>query len=351
MLPAGEIVVAGHICVDITPTLAGEVSVVPGDLSEVGPVAMTLGGCVGNTGGDLADLGAPVRLVATIADDELGAVVRTIFENRGLSSDGLAVVADAGTSYSIVLQPRGADRTIWHHAGANALFDDGAVDLDGAAMLHVGYPPLLRGLLVGEGLPLRRLFDRAVAAGVTTSLDMAVVDTKSEVGALDWSAILANVLPLVDVFSPSADDLRSALGLAEGFSTGLVERLAEEFIHAGVAIVAISAGAEGLYLRTGSAERIASGGQVLAGLSSGWANQRFWMRPAPLADTVTTNGAGDAATAGLLYGLWLGLDPAETGRLAIACAATLISGRATTRDAIAMVDQDLAARVSEYAIP
>jgi sugar/nucleoside kinase (ribokinase family) len=158
------------------------------------------------------------------------------------------------------------------------------------------------------------------------------------------------VLPLVDVFSPSVDDLRSALGIAEGYSTGLVERLAEEFVDAGVAIVAISAGAEGMYVRTAPAERIASGGQVLGSLSSAWANQRFWMRPVPVAEAVTTNGAGDAATSGLLYGLWLGLDPQETGRLAIACAATLISGRPTTRDAIARVDEALAARVVERAV-
>lgn len=342
--------VAGHICVDITPALPAGLTVVPGDLVEVGPVSMTLGGCVGNTGWDLADLGAPVRLVAVIADDDLGAFVRTSFENRGLSGDGLATSSEAGTSYSVILQPGGADRTIWHYPGANAQFNDSSVELDGAAMLHVGYPPLLRGLLVDEGLPLLRLFDRAGSAGVTTSLDMAVVDPQSEVGAFDWSALFARVLPLVDVFSPSVDDLRSALGIAEGYSIGLVERLAEEFIEAGVAIVAISAGAEGMYVRTASAERIASGGQVLGRLSSAWANQRFWMRPAPVAEAVTTNGAGDAAAAGLVYGLWLGLEPEETARLAIACAATLISGRPTTRDAIATVDEALAARVVRRAV-
>jgi sugar/nucleoside kinase (ribokinase family) len=105
-----------------------------------------------------------------------------------------------------------------------------------------------------------------------------------------------------------------------------------------------------MYVRTASAERIASGGHVLGGLSSAWANQRFWMRPAPVAEAVTTNGAGDAATAGLVYGLWLGLEPDETARLAVVCAATLISGRPTTREAIATVDKDLAARVVQSAV-
>lgn len=347
----GHIVVSGHVCVDILPALPAEIAMQPGDLTEIGPAAMTIGGCVGNTGGDLADLGVSVRLVATVADDQLGAVVRNVFRSRGLATDGLAVTQRAATSYSLVLEPGGADRTLWHHPGANGEFDGTGVELDGAALLHLGYPPLLGRMLTENGLPISRLFGRARDAGVTTSLDLAVVDPRSEVAALDWRAIFAAVLPLVDVFTPSFDDLRSVLGFTEGFSAEFAERLAEDFIAAGVAVVAISAGAAGMYLRTAGSKRLSAGGAVLAGLSATWADRRLWQAPMLVAEAVTTNGAGDAATAGLLYGLWLALSPDETARLAGACAAALIAGRPTTRDAVASIDPELAARIARVAPP
>jgi sugar/nucleoside kinase (ribokinase family) len=234
------------------------------------------------------------------------------------------------TSYSVVVQPQGADRTFWHHAGANAEFDGTTVDLTDAGMLHVGYPPLLSGLLPHDGLPLRRLLERARIVGVTTSMDMAVVDPNSDVGRLDWRAILDNVAAELDVFSPSLDDLTSALGIREEFSEALVERLAEELIESGVAIVLISAGDQGMFLRTAPAERLATGGSVLDALPTSWAGKSFWQRPFRVHEVVTTNGAGDAATAGLLFGLWSKLEPTEATRYAAACGAVIVSGRATT---------------------
>ena len=55
-----QIAVAGHLCVDLTPTLAGAPSVAPGQLVEVGGLTITLGGSVANTGRGLAALGADV---------------------------------------------------------------------------------------------------------------------------------------------------------------------------------------------------------------------------------------------------------------------------------------------------
>ncbi len=336
-----DIVVAGHICVDITPALPADTVIEPGALVEVGPVSVTLGGCVANAGGNLVNLGVPVRLVGTIADDELGATVRRMLLGRGMSSSELLVTAEAQTSYSLVFQADGADRTFWHYAGANAFFDGTAVDLTGARLLHVGYPPLLRGLLPEQGLPLRRLLSRARSAGITTSLDMAVVDPDSEVGALDWAGILRAILPQLDIFSPSIDDLTSALKIDEEVSAGLVEQLAERFIEAGVAVVAISAGAKGQYLRTGSAERLATGGLVLEPLSPAWANQSFWQEPAVVREVVTTNGAGDAVSAGLLFGLWSGMEPADATQFAAACAAATISGLATREETVTRIRQGL----------
>jgi len=337
------IMVAGHLCVDIAPSLPRRSPINPGGLVEIGSLTMELGGCVGNTGSDLADLGLPVRLAATIADDELGDLVRRDIARRGLGAQALQVSNRAGTSYSIVLQSEDLDRAIWHYPGVNAYFDEALVDLSELRAIHLGYPPLMRGMLPDDGAPLARLLARARRAGVTTSLDMAVVDRRSDVAVLDWSAILANVLPEVDVFSPSLDDLTSALGIEEGFSIELVERCAAQFIELGVAVVALSAGDRGIHIRTASSERLAAGGELLAELADEWADRNLWQPPADVSDVRTTNGAGDAATAGLLYGLWCALSPEQTVRCAVACAAIRIGGHRTTVRALnkAMADSCL----------
>lgn len=337
----GGIIVAGHICVDIAPHLPVGAAIEPGNLLEVGPLTMTLGGCVANTGGDLAALGIPVKLSAAIGRDHLGDFVRGAFVERELDASGLQIVDRKGTSYSLVLQPDGADRTIWHYDGANVLFDERLVDASDERILHVGYPPLLRGMLADNGEPLRRMFARARQAGVTTSLDMAVVDRDSETGRLDWDAILANVLPEVDVFSPSLDDVRSALQLQEDFSPLLAERVSQSFVDRGVAVVALSCGARGIQVRAADGARLLKAGAALRGVSLDWAGKSFWQPAVAVTRMATTNGAGDAATAGLLFGLLSAFSPEDAARLATACAAVKISGLATTLDAITDLTPDL----------
>lgn len=335
------IIVAGHICVDIAPRLPVGAAIEPGNLIEIGPLTMTLGGCVANTGGDLAALGIPVKLSAAIGRDHLGDFVRRTFAERELDASGLQIADRKGTSYSLVLKPDGADRTFWHYDGANALFDESLVDPSGERILHVGYPPLLRGMLADNGERLRRMFARARREGVTTSLDMAVVDRDSETGRLDWDAILANVLPEVDVFSPSLDDVKSALQLKADPFPLLVERVAQSFVDRGVAVVALSCGARGIKVRTANGARLLKAGSVLRGVSLDWAGKSFWQPAVEVTRMETTNGAGDAATAGLLFGLLSGLSPEDAARLATACAAVKISGLATTLDAITAMAPDL----------
>ncbi|MFL5629506.1 MAG: carbohydrate kinase family protein, partial [Ktedonobacteraceae bacterium] len=62
-----EIVVAGHICLDIFPTFAEHTSasemLVPGKLLNVGPAVLAVGGSVANTGLALHHLGVSTRLM------------------------------------------------------------------------------------------------------------------------------------------------------------------------------------------------------------------------------------------------------------------------------------------------
>jgi sugar/nucleoside kinase (ribokinase family) len=304
-----RISVAGHLCVDLVPALPANARLAPGQLIQVGALDVRLGGCVANTGLWLLRLGGSaspyeVRLQGVVGDDELGAIAAQML---GDAAD-LHVLEGATTSYSIVLEPGGADRTFWHHTGANSLFDPENVGVD-ADLLHFGYPPLLPLAIEADGVPLRDLFARAKQAGVTTSLDLAVVDPDAEVGQLDWSAILHHVLTFTDVISPSYDDLASMYRLEEPASLAGAAELAKELIASGAGIAMVTAGAQGFALRTGSRARLAAGGRVVSPLAEAWADLNLTLPPLPVDDIVTSTGAGDAATAGLLHALASGLAP------------------------------------------
>src|SRR5204862_2738900 len=112
----------------------------------------------------------PVQVAGAAGDDELGATLVRLLTARGLGTGQLRLRPGRSTSYSLVLEPPGVDRSFWHHVGANAEFDGTGVDLSGVDLLHVGYPSLLPAMAADGGAPLAALFMRARAAGVTTSL-------------------------------------------------------------------------------------------------------------------------------------------------------------------------------------
>ena len=161
----GVVAVAGHLCVDVTPELGEAPGLEPGRLYEVGAARLTLGGCVANTALALHAAGVPTRVSATVGDDPLGEIARRLLAEQGIGAEGIATAAGAATSYSLVFQPRGQDRTFWHHAGANAAFTGREVDLDGIDVLHVGYPPLLPALLTDDAEPLLQLLAGGSAPG------------------------------------------------------------------------------------------------------------------------------------------------------------------------------------------
>lgn len=338
MLP---IAVAGHVCLDLRPGLGPHAQLVPGALIGVGPLAVSLGGSVANTGGALVGLGAEVRAAAAVGADELGEILVSKLAAEGFASSRLQASATAATSYSFVIERPGEDRTFWHHTGANDEFDGTDVELEGIGLLHLGYPPLLPGLLPESGRPLRELLARARRAGATTSLDLAVVDAGSPAGSHDWHALLTAALSDCDVVSPSLDDLTSALRIDRPYSPGLVDELAEWMLDAGAAVVAISAGRHGLRVRTSTAARLREAGAMFAGRAEAWAGRALTVPPLPITPR-TTNGAGDASTAGLLFGIAAGAAPELAGALAAAGSAAVMTTGRVTPEAVTMLDPALA---------
>jgi len=333
-----EIVVCGHLCLDIIPgfpSLEGAHDWFrPGRLSLVDAPVIATGGAVSNVGLSLHRLGLPVRLVAKIGNDPLG---RLIFERisamGGNLSRGLGRAEGEVTSYTVVLNPPGIDRIFLHCPGANDTFTDADVSdevLEGASIFHFGYPPLMKQIWSDGGVRLERLFARAKAQGAMTSLDMSLPDPSSPSGMIDWGALLSRVLPRVDVFVPSIEELLFMLdrpGFARLAGSGggdeiiwqvtfaELARLAERAHEAGVSAVLIKLGDRGAYLHTNS--------RGLAGAAA-WARRELYTPVFSVPKIAGTAGSGDATIAGFLASVVRDLGAEEALTLAVAVGACCV---------------------------
>jgi sugar/nucleoside kinase (ribokinase family) len=323
-----HIVVAGHICLDVIPELDGPLDVQPGGLVVIGPSAVSTGGPVGNVGIALHRLGVPVRLIAKVGNDMFGRELLAILGGHHPAlADSIIVVPGETTSYSVIVNPPGVDRTVLHCAGANDTFGFADVPLDrldGARILHFGYPPIMRRLYSDGGAELSRIFAAASERGLVVSLDTCVPDPNSAAGRVDWVAFFARVLPTVDVFAPSVDELRSMLRVPSQAPIDLsgVRSLAEHVLALGPALFALKLGDQGLYLRT------ARGGEAFGRLCSrlsldvGSWRDREVLAPCFRARRVAgTNGSGDSTIAGLLTALLRKEDPVTAATSACAVGA------------------------------
>ncbi|HRW49604.1 MAG TPA: carbohydrate kinase family protein, partial [Caldilinea sp.] len=182
---APQIVVAGHLCVDVIPEFEQGVSslatlLTPGRLNKVGPALISTGGSVSNTGIALHRLGVPVRLMGKVGRDLFGGAILDVVRGYDEAlTEGMIVDPAADSSYTLVINPPGVDRIFLHCPGANDTFGAADVDLDkvrGARIFHFGYPPIMRRMYLNDGDELAELLRAVRALGVTTSLDMAQPD-------------------------------------------------------------------------------------------------------------------------------------------------------------------------------
>lgn len=295
-----DAVIAGHICLDITPkfpevvgssTAAGSSAaagsstaagrkpaemndqhpasvLIPGTLVTVDGVDIHPGGVVANTGLAMQFFGNDVSLMGKIGTDVFGTMLLDLLNQWG-TGNGMVVSQNANTSYSIVLALPGQDRIFLHDPGANHTFtgDDVDYDLIGTSRLfHFGYPPQMRRMYERDGEELVCMFKKIDELGVLTSLDLAAVDDRSPAAAADWELILSRVLPHVDFFLPSYEELawmldlgtlerlRSASAAGDPLEALSLERdvrpLADKALSLGAKVVVIKCGAKGLFGKT-----------------------------------------------------------------------------------------------------
>ncbi len=319
-----KIVSAGHICLDITPGFlnAGNESIstllAPGCLLETGNVDVHIGGSVANTGIGLKILGADVSLMGKLGNDAFGLIVQEQIRQY-VSAQYMSISDFSSTSYSIVIAPRGIDRMFLHHPGANDEFTSEDLcyeEIGKADLFHFGYPPLMKRMFADHGTELEKMFRKVKQLNVPISLDMASVDENSASGQADWRAILKRILPYVDFFVPSVEELafmiRPSLyrewtkqAAGQDITTVIcqeeVQSLAEELLSFGAKIVLIKCGVPGLFLAAGNHEKMEALSRITGSNMSRWADVRHFEHSYKPEKVVSATGAGDTTIAAFLY--------------------------------------------------
>lgn len=318
-----SVLVAGNLVLDVTPVFPERdqpicmSDFVPGRLMQMNGIQIHAGGVCGNVGMALAALQTDVTITALIGADEFGDIL-----SRKLSASGIQsafVKSDrANTSYSVVIAPPGIDRIFLHDPGVSDYFEASDVKderLASAEFFHFGYPPLMRKIYQDHGDALADLFRRAKTLGLLTSLDMAFIDPKSHASEANWEVILSKTLPYVDYFLPSVDEMAAIffedrykerlLGDPLSLSKDILP-LAKRIAELGAHHLVIKCGEAGIYYRddTGKTE----------GFCDAFEPDKV----------VSANGAGDAAVAGFISSVLMGLSfeqsvtcAAATGALAV----------------------------------
>lgn len=340
-----KIAVAGHLCVDITPgfpsarTKKFSELLKPGKLLNVNNATISTGGSVANTGLALKKLGSEVVLVGKIGNDAFGSIIQKIFQDYN-ADDHLIQAEGESSSYTIVIAPPGLDRVFLHHAGCNDTFcyeDLNFEDIAQAAHFHFGYPPIMRNMYLDGASELVKIFRKVKELGLTTSLDMAAVEAGSEADRQDWKQIIKNLLPYVDFFVPSieelgymmdqnmytewleranGDDITSVLDIEKD-----VKPLADRLLNWGAKCVLIKCGAPGMFFKTADADVM----NRIAPQFEAWANLEIFEKSYVPDCILSGTGAGDTSIAAFLKAAIDGLPPRRCLQLAAATGASCIT--------------------------
>lgn len=322
-------VVAGHICLDITPVfpeqsggMAGK-ALVPGSLIHMDGVDVHTGGAVANTGLAMKKLGADVRLVGKVGRDAFGGIVKSIL-NEYAAGDDLIETEDASTSYTVALAIPGIDRIFLHDPGANDTFCKEDLDMEligDADLFHFGYPPLMKKMYENGGREFLALLEAVKQTGAAISLDLAAVDPGSAAAGQNWKEILAQAIPLVDFFVPSVEELCYMLDeeqycawkeraegrdVTEVLTMEDISSLGARILGMGAKVVMIKCGAPGIYYRTGKRVELEKLCNKLGLSPEEWADREGFEASYKPDAVRSGTGAGDTSIAAFLVSVLRG---------------------------------------------
>jgi len=330
-----DVVVAGHICLDIIPDwrIGSIKTIIPGHILEMSGLKLSTGGAVANTGITLKKLGISTTLLGKIGSDVLGKAILEILQKEDKTLvENMIISKNEISSYTIVLNPPDTDRVFLHYPGPNHTFTANDIPYEkikSSRIFHFGYPPLMQKFYENAGEELVKMFGRVRKMNIITSLDMAMPDPESPAGKINWYKFFRNVLPMVDIFMPSIDELLYMLNPEKFYNISekkeridvlLLDQIARQLIDYGANVVAIKIGDQGLYLRTHQIEKTNLPFLIKP---KDW-NYRQLLSPCFATKVKGTTGTGDATIAGFLAQLLGGGEPEKSITLATAVGACCV---------------------------
>jgi len=343
-----DIVVAGHLCLDLYPDLGKFEGgsfvnrLLPGKLLSVGNMSFCTGGPVSNTALALNRLGVKVRCMGKVGADAFGSIIADVLrKHHPHMGDNLILSAETGSSYTIILSAPGIDRIFLHYPGTNDSYIPDDIDYDLVSqcrLFHFGYPPLMKMMFIEQGAHLTEIYRRVKDCNVITSLDMAWPDPNSDAGKADWEAILKNTLPFVDIFAPSIEEIlymidrQTFTNLSKRALNGnllplieleILNKLVDRLSAWGAKIIALKLGDRGFFIHSGSKDMLKEITQLLPIDANNWSMKQIWA-PCFQANFVGAAGSGDATVAGFISAMIRGLPIEEAATMAVAVGACCV---------------------------
>ncbi len=260
----------------------------PGRDGLVDSVKMETGGAILNSTIILDRLGERTKLLGCVGEDIWADYVRTALAKTGIDLSTLQTTIAENTGLDFILVTPDGERTMFGYRGANKMLDAEKLDaaiFDDAGMLHIsGYALLEAPQSVAALRALRYASERNVPVSMDTGLE-PVMRNKAE---------FMEILPALQICISGVAEIDTLLGATTA------EEAAEKLVNAGVKLAAVKLGKDGsLLMDKGELIRC----------------------PVFNVSAVDTTGAGDAYSAGIVYGLMNGLSLTATGVLASALGA------------------------------
>ena len=176
---------AGSLIVDVVKNI--DEYPVCGMLANVTSAKQSVGGCVPNTGIDVAvlDRTLPVSAVGRIGDDENGRFLISKLQSNGINVSGIKVSSGEQTAFCDVMSMPSGERTFFACRGANASFTSEDIDVNALTckIFHIGYILLLDKFDAPDekyGTVMARALSAVQKRGIKTSIDMVSASKVSD---------------------------------------------------------------------------------------------------------------------------------------------------------------------------
>lgn len=271
-----DILTFGDMCVDLI--VSGE-DVVPqfGQVEKlVGDYQLEMGGSCNIFACQAAKLGLKVGILGRVGADDFGRLILRRLDECGVDSQHVIVDPHIKTGLGIALC-QGGDRAILTYLGSlSAVYPADVTDELLASAVHLHHGSYFLHTNLRPAIP--QIFERALALGLTTSLDTNWDPDET------WDGGLETVLELTDVFIPNEAEARFISARQD-----LMEAI-QVFREIGVAVNVVKQGQKGALLVAGKEKYtctlppVSGGDSIGAGDSFDAGFLAGWLRGLPLDD-------------------------------------------------------------------